>query len=78
MSDVEGPRLAGEIVVRRHLGRPGKFSFTIDGREFPWYISEDGISTVVRNSDVPSITVTIVADRVRIEDRMGPATLPDE
>lgn len=49
---------------------PGAVSLRIDGQEFPWPVSIEGISTQVRRDEVPSITLTILADRVEVHDSM--------
>lgn len=43
-----------------------KFSLTIDGEEFPFYILEDAIEVVVAPDAMPGIRVTLMADRVEV------------
>ncbi|MGG7510894.1 hypothetical protein [Plantibacter sp. YIM 135249] len=55
--------LARNIVVDR---RNGKHSITIDGQEFPWHIAEDSIETHSGLDDVARVTVTILAENLRV------------
>lgn len=57
MSDA---KLADVIEVRRQ-------EILIDGKEFPWFTSERGVEVTVAR-DIPAITVTIVANEVRVID----------
>lgn len=45
------PRVAGEVIIT-------STSLKIDGEEFPWYVSQEGI-TVNKDRDVTTITFTI-------------------
>lgn len=69
MSDT--PRLAKEIRVTQH--GTGNTSITVDGAEFPWYFSVDGISTTVSKGDMPLVTISIVAERVLVDHGLDPA-----
>ncbi len=62
-------KLPKEIRVeqRRKGGR-----LLIDGEEFPWHISDDGISTTLRKGEPPTITITLIAETVLIEDSLDP------
>jgi hypothetical protein len=67
---VEGnPRkLAGTIDVEVI---DGKCSFRIDGEEFPFAISEEGVSVVVGGPMVPpAITITILARQVNVRQEL--------
>lgn len=41
---------------------------TIDGKPFPWPIAEDGAVVEVDTNNVPTITLTLVAARVEVEN----------
>ncbi len=44
-----------------------RYVFEIDGVEFPWYISVDGVHPEpVNRSGVPGITVAFLAERVEV------------
>jgi hypothetical protein len=70
---------AKKIVVRQVYPTPNQYqrdsneirievpvyAFEIDGVEFPWYISEDGVRPEpAQRHGVPGVTITILADRV--------------
>ena len=40
----------------------------IDGSEFPWYVSEDGIEVhdLMASNELPSITLRILADSIEV------------
>lgn len=50
-----------------------EWSLRIDGQEFPWFISSDGVQTIVGSDNCPSVTVTIFANRVSVEHDWTPA-----
>lgn len=56
------PEFAEHIRVVRH---GNKFSMKINGQDFQWHITDDGVSTVIRNG-IPYITVTIPAAHITI------------
>lgn len=57
------PYLAQHIEVIYH--GPRMASVVIDGYTLPWYLGEYGVEISRMNKDeIPSITITIVADRV--------------
>ena len=61
---VTTPDLAGHI----HVSAIGdKFSLTIDGQEFPWYITSDGVQINVTDDASPAVTITIMAKKVTAE-----------
>lgn len=59
------PKLAKEIRVTQRGTR--NMSITVDGAEFPWYFSVDGIHTTVSKGDLPAVTITIVAERLLVD-----------
>ena len=67
MSDESKPRIAKRIDVSK---RPGECKLLIDGEEFPYHTTE-GIRTDVRRGSFPSITITLLADEIHIEDHGG-------
>jgi hypothetical protein len=58
------PKLAKEIRVER--GR----RLVVDGEEFPWFLTEDGVSTEVKQGKPPTVTITLLAETVFIEDSL--------
>lgn len=44
-----------------------KDAVVIDGQDFPWPITEDGVAVKVRYDHCPSITITIPANRVTVD-----------
>lgn len=68
------PKLAGNINVTAYLSGAApsseRFTLTIDGEEFPWHITEQGVSVEVNNTDIPAITITIPAENVTLEHRI--------
>lgn len=63
-------KLAAAIVARR---TGNSWSFTIDGEPFPWHITADGVSVSVDPHGMPSVTLTIPADRVEVLDTLAAA-----
>lgn len=65
------PEIAKQIKVQRN-GKPGdkQFILLVDGKEFPWHITENGVETQVTRDGPPSITLTLLADEVLVEDRL--------
>lgn len=60
------PKFATHIDVSAHLdGR--RFRLTIDGEQFPWHITEDGVQIEVTDQGLPAITITIPAERVTVD-----------
>lgn len=57
------PKLAKEIKVSRH-------GLQIDGEEFPWFTALGSTQISVSREELPGVTVTIVADRVLVDDDM--------
>jgi hypothetical protein len=41
------------------------FSLTIDGLEFPWFITEQGVTTESTIDGMPVVTVSILAETIR-------------
>lgn len=68
------PEIAHVITVRR-LGFCD-WSLQIDGREFPWAVSADGVDVTVADRDMPAVRLTIVADRVEVVDDVNEPTPP--
>lgn len=53
---------AKEIVVEQSAARS---SLRIDGKEFPWYLTEAGVQPApAKRAELPGVTITIPADRV--------------
>lgn len=53
---------------------PSKGILEIDGEEFPWYVSADGVEVKSSRGDLTTVTVTILVDGpVEVEP-----TLPSE
>jgi len=46
----------------------GLYSFTIDGQEFPWYVSEAGFTIQSSNGNPPQVTLTIPAEKLELLD----------
>ena len=67
------PKLADHIEVT--ADSDGKFSLVIDGTEFPWHITTDGVSTSVTTDGVPTVTMTLIAERVSVEHAMWGARI---
>lgn len=65
------PEIAKQIKVQRN-GRPGdkQFVLLVDGKEFPWHITDGGVKTQVAREGLPSVTLTLLADEVVVEDRL--------
>ena len=61
------PEFAKSIEVTRDKGG---CTILIDGKELPWHISEDGISTRVARDGIPSVTVTILAEDVQVSHKL--------
>jgi hypothetical protein len=51
-----------------------RFSLTVDGEEFPWHIAEDGVTTTVTDDGVPTVTITLLAERVTVDHRIEDET----
>lgn len=48
------------------------FTLTVNGEEFPWFITEDGVNVKVdARSGIPQVTLTILAGRVTVDDRIS-------
>jgi len=47
--------IAEHVIIKRKL----KFKFTVDGAQFPWYISEDGPQVTKLGNELYGITVAI-------------------
>lgn len=60
-------QLAKLIRVERSGGHA---KLVVDGEEFPWYIAETGAAVNVRRDEAPAVTVTILAERVEVEDAL--------
>jgi len=44
----------------------------IDGKEFPWYITEHGVQVDVGSrQELTSVTLTVPCDRVEIDDQLS-------
>lgn len=59
------PRIAKLIEVEQSRTTPSG-CIVIDGEPFPFMLSEDGVDTQVRHGEMPSVTVTILAEEVRV------------
>jgi hypothetical protein len=57
------------IRIKRNKSRT---TIMIDGKPFPFPIRSGSVRVNLDPDEVPSITVTIVADRVVVDDEMGP------
>jgi hypothetical protein len=42
------------------------YSLKIDGQEFPWLIADGGIETRITRGHAPTVTVTILAERLEL------------
>lgn len=62
--------MATELPILPKLIEVGDDGVKIDGEEFPWFISESGISTTVSANDVPGITFTLMAEEVRVVGKL--------
>lgn len=51
--------------------RNGKASIKIDGDEFPWFIAENGIQLIAEPNSLPTVTVTVLAEHVTIDESIG-------
>ncbi|UAJ78328.1 hypothetical protein IT072_13780 [Leifsonia sp. ZF2019] len=78
------PEFAGHINVEAHwLTRAQRdpnavtvpaFAITIDGEDFPWHITEEGVRIEVTDQGVPAITITIPAERVTVDHSFNSTT----
>lgn len=59
------PDFAKEIVIIR---RDDNFIFEIDGKEFPWAVTD--ASFTMSENRVPSLTITIPADKIIAQDEI--------
>jgi hypothetical protein len=64
-------KLAHHIDIQR--GPDDQFHLTIDGEEFPWYITTEGVSTTVTDDRGPAVTLTIMCDRVTTTHDIRPS-----
>jgi hypothetical protein len=63
------PNGAPKIPDLIEVERRGKYtSLRIDGVEFPWALTDDGISTAVVRGGEPGVALTILANEVRVID----------
>jgi len=65
------PKLAHKIEVVR---RGYIFTLLIDGAQFPWLISEFGVSTTVDNG-VPTVTLNLPAEIVVVDNELSQDTM---
>lgn len=64
------PQLPKQITVRRKAGSDVARVF-IDGQEFPWlYDATEPVRVDVQLRRAPSVTLTIMAESVHVEDDM--------
>lgn len=63
------PRMADLIKVTRK-GRTA--TLEIDGVEFPWYIAEAGVEVDVDTREAPTVTITVLAERVELVNDLLP------
>lgn len=57
-----------EVVQARNASQSSLL--IIDGEEFPWHISTDGITTTVRDDEPPSVTITIPTEHLSINNTL--------
>lgn len=62
------PKLAKTIEVKRTGNR---FSLTIDGEEFGYYLAREPITTTTEMNDLGTVNITLIAERVTVEDDTG-------
>lgn len=62
------PKLAQSIEV---IQRRNRYSLRIDGVEFPWYITDAGVEVQVAADRVPGVTITLLAETVTLDYRLG-------
>jgi hypothetical protein len=62
------PKLAKTIVVKRTGDR---VNLTIDGEEFGYYLAREPITTTTDLNEFGTVNLTLVAERVTIEDDTG-------
>lgn len=70
MSDV-----AKHVVIRRTGGSGsfGTYVFTVDGEPFPWHVSSDGFRLSIGGDvEMPSVTFTLLAERVEVLHALQP------
>lgn len=62
------PRLAKKVEVILRKEDP-KYSIVIEGEEFPYYISEEGVRVAgLTRTEFPNITITIPVEEVIVHD----------
>ena len=59
------PTLAKTIKIIYHKDLD-LYSFSIDGKEFPWFIAEEGFSLDLNKHELPSVSFTLLADKVEV------------
>lgn len=67
------PTIAETIAIRR---RGDRATVEIDGQEFPWYTARDDILTTTTTEGMGSVTITIPAMRIVLDDEADP-DVPD-
>lgn len=50
----------------------------IDGQEFPWHIAADGVGYTFDPESVPVVQLTLLAERIEVDDDFSPAQGPAE
>lgn len=64
--------------ANRKVGRMARFSLKINGEEFPYYLAEGSVSLNVSGGQtMPGVTITIMADQVRVLDSLD-QSVPDD
>lgn len=64
--------------ANRKVGTMARFSLKIDGEEFPYYLAEGSVGLNVSGGQtMPGVTITIMANEVRVLDSVG-RQIPDD
>lgn len=64
------PRIPGHIEVAKLADGSG-CHITVDGETFPYICADSGISTTVERDGIPAITLTLIADRVTVDQALA-------
>lgn len=64
------PKFADLIQISRKPD--GEVAFLVDGSEFPFHIEQDSLDLGrVSDSSMPTVTVTIIANRIEVVNDVG-------
>lgn len=63
------PTIAETIAIRR---RGEHLTLLVDGKEFPWHVAEDDLLTTTSTQGPGTVTLTIPAMRIVLDDEADP------